>query len=84
MATGREAGEAAPGEEEEQREWADLTPVCLAEAFSRLGLADAGVPRPAQIKSDTSAPPPFQIHRQHGSGDFGSSSPTSAAPPHVA
>ncbi|XBH97723.1 hypothetical protein VPH35_127353 [Triticum aestivum] len=40
MATGREAGEAAPGEEEEQREWADLTPVCLAEAFSRLGLED--------------------------------------------
>ncbi|XP_037480910.1 uncharacterized protein LOC119358502 [Triticum dicoccoides] len=40
MATGREAGEAAPGEEEEQREWADLTPVCLAEAFSWLGLED--------------------------------------------
>ncbi|XP_037468390.1 uncharacterized protein LOC119340564 [Triticum dicoccoides] len=40
MATGREAGEATPGEEEEQREWADLTPVCLAKAFSRLGLED--------------------------------------------
>ncbi|XP_044430519.1 uncharacterized protein [Triticum aestivum] len=40
MATGREAGEAAPWEEEEQREWADLTSVCLAEAFSRLGLED--------------------------------------------
>nr|BAK05637.1 predicted protein [Hordeum vulgare subsp. vulgare] len=32
MATG---GEAAP-EEGERRDWADLTPVCLAEAFSRL------------------------------------------------
>uniref|UniRef100_A0A452XS34 F-box domain-containing protein n=1 Tax=Aegilops tauschii subsp. strangulata TaxID=200361 RepID=A0A452XS34_AEGTS len=38
MATGREAGEPAMAEEE--RDWADLTPVCLAEAFSRLGPED--------------------------------------------
>ncbi|KQJ95860.1 F-box protein SKIP1 isoform X1 [Brachypodium distachyon] len=36
MATGGEAGEAAP----EERDWSDLTPVCLADAFSRLDLED--------------------------------------------
>ena len=42
MATGGEADEpAAPeGEGEGERDWADLTPVCLAEAFSRLGPED--------------------------------------------
>ncbi|KAM3406593.1 hypothetical protein ACQJBY_000580 [Aegilops geniculata] len=40
MATGGEAGEPAAPEGEEGRDWADLTPVCLAEAFSRLGPED--------------------------------------------
>ena len=39
MATGDEAETAAPASEE-ARDWSDMTPVCLAEAFSRLALED--------------------------------------------
>ncbi|KAL5230722.1 hypothetical protein ABZP36_029498 [Zizania latifolia] len=38
MATAEVMGEAA--EEAEERDWSEMTPVCLAEAFSRLGLED--------------------------------------------
>jgi hypothetical protein len=40
MAAGDDAGAVPAASAEESREWSELTPVCLAEAFSRLALED--------------------------------------------